>query len=109
MKHLVLALALLTVPSGAFAQCNGVFPNNTVCGNITGSANTPRPTNPSAFLGAAGGTNGQIQYNNAGALGGFTASGDCIINTSTGVVTCTGFTNAEKFLRGSMATASGAL
>ena len=87
MKKYLLALALLLTPSFAFAQCNGVFPNNTVCGNVTGANNTPRPTAPSAFLGAAGGTNGQIQFNNAGALGGFTASGDATVNTSTGVVT----------------------
>lgn len=72
MKRFLLALALLLTPSFALAQCNGVFANNTVCGNATGSTNTPRATNPSAFLGAAGGTNGQIQYNNAGALGGLT-------------------------------------
>lgn len=72
MKKLLLALALLFIPSTAFAQCSGVFPNNTVCGNITGTSNTPRATNPAAFLGAAGGLNGQIQYNNGGALGGLT-------------------------------------
>lgn len=72
MKKLLLALALLLLPSAAWAQCNGVFPNNTVCGNVTGANNTPRPTSPSAFLGAAGGTNGQVQYNNNGALGGLT-------------------------------------
>ena len=44
MKRLVLALALLLVPSFAWAQCTGVFPNNTVCGNATGSSNTPRAT-----------------------------------------------------------------
>lgn len=71
MNKLLLVLALLFVPTAASAQCNGTFANNTVCGNVTGSANLPRPTNPSAFLGAAGGTNGQIQYNNSGALGGF--------------------------------------
>lgn len=88
MKKLLLALALLFgLPSAASAQCNGTFANNTVCGNATGSANLPRPTNPSAFLGAVGGTNGQVQYNNSGALGGFTASGDATINTGTGVVT----------------------
>lgn len=70
MKRLVLALALTLFATGASAQCNGIFTNNTVCGNATGSSNLPRPTSPSAFLGAAGGTNGQIQYNNAGALGG---------------------------------------
>lgn len=89
MKKLLLALALLLSSSPAFAQCNGVFPNNTVCGNVTGANNTPRPTSPAAFFGAAGGTNGQIQYNNVGVLGGFTATGDCTINTSTGAVVCT--------------------
>ena len=72
MKRLLLTLALLFAPSLVFAQCNGVFPNNTVCGNATGASNTPRPTSPSAFQGSAGGTNGQIQYNNSGALGGLT-------------------------------------
>lgn len=70
MKRIALALALSLFATFAHAQCNGVFPNNTVCGNVTGSGNLPRATSPSAFLGAAGGTNGQIQYNNAGALGG---------------------------------------
>lgn len=37
--------------------------------------------------GSPGGTSGQIQYNNAGAFGGFTASGDATINTGTGAVT----------------------
>ena len=37
--------------------------------------------------GTPGGTNGQIQYNNSGAFGGFTASGDATINTATGAVT----------------------
>lgn len=34
--------------------------------------------------GSPGGTSGQIQYNNAGAFAGFTASGDVSINASTG-------------------------
>lgn len=87
MKKLLLALALIFAPAAASAQCNGVFPNNTVCGNVTGSPNVPIPTNPSAFLGAAGGANGQIQYNNGGALGGFTANGDATIATPSGLVT----------------------
>jgi hypothetical protein len=37
--------------------------------------------------GTPGGSSAQIQYNNAGAFGGFTASGDATIVTSTGVVT----------------------
>ncbi len=44
-------------------------------------------TTGSSAGGSAGGTNGQIQYNNSSALGGFTASGDATINTSTGAVT----------------------
>lgn len=39
--------------------------------------------------GTPGGSSGQIQWNNAGSFAGFTASGDCTINTSTGAVTCT--------------------
>jgi hypothetical protein len=37
--------------------------------------------------GTPGGSSGQIQYNNAGAFGGFTASGDLTFNTGTGVAT----------------------
>lgn len=115
MKRLLIALALWLAPFAAFAQCNGVFPNNTVCGNVTGSGNLPRPTTPSAFLGAAGGANGQIQYNNGGALGGFTASGDATINTATGVVTLgivptakggTGVSNATNAAGGILASGS---
>lgn len=87
MKKLLIALALLLLPSAALAQCNGVFPNNTICGNISGAGNLPRPVPNSALTGVPGGTNGQIQYNNAGNFGGFTASGDITINTTTGVVT----------------------
>jgi hypothetical protein len=43
-----------------------------------------------------GGTSGQIQYDNAGAFGGFTASGDATINTTTGAVTVTK-TNGTAF------------
>ena len=44
-----------------------------------------------------GGGSGQLQFNNAGAFGGFTASGDAAINTSTGAVTITAnvVTNAK--------------
>lgn len=36
-----------------------------------------------------GGTNGQIQFNNSGALGGFTLGGDATVNTGTGALTIT--------------------
>jgi hypothetical protein len=63
-------------------------------GNLTGSIFEPTPganASPSTYLPwpgfPAGGTPGQVQYNNAGHLGGFTASGDATINTATGAVT----------------------
>lgn len=37
--------------------------------------------------GTPGGSSGQIQYNNSGAFGGFTLSGDATANTSTGALT----------------------
>ena len=45
---------------------------------------------------APGGSSGQIQYNNGGALGGFTVSGDGTLNTSTGILTVTK-TNGSTF------------
>ena len=44
MKKIILALALFLAPTLAWAQCTGVFPANTLCGNLSG---TPAP--PSAF------------------------------------------------------------
>jgi hypothetical protein len=49
MKKLAFALAIALWPGFAFAQCTGVFPAQTLCGNLTGS-----PAPPSAF--AASGT-----------------------------------------------------
>lgn len=70
MKRLLLVLALLCIPAAASAQCNGVFPNNTVCGNATGSSNTPRPTSNSILTGVPGGVDNQTQYNKNGVFGG---------------------------------------
>lgn len=73
MKKLLLGLWLLCAPSIALAQCNGVFPNNTACGNISGGSNTPRAIPLTSFPGnVPGGSNGQIQFNNSGAFGGLT-------------------------------------
>ena len=47
-------------------------------------------TTASAAGVTVGGSSGQIQYNNSAALGGFTASGDVLINTATGVTTLMG-------------------
>lgn len=72
MKKLLLALVLFILPTTAFAQCNGIFPNNTICGNATGSSAPARPTPNSVLTGVPGGSNGQIQYNAAGVFGGLT-------------------------------------
>lgn len=53
-----------------------------------------------------GGTNGQIQYNNAGALGGFTMSGDATINTGTGAITVAKIGNQNISLGGTLTTAA---
>ena len=50
-------------------------------GRITAAANG------SGGGGTPGGTSGQVQYNNAGAFGGFTTSGDATVNTGTGAMT----------------------
>jgi hypothetical protein len=42
-----------------------------------------------------GGTSGQIEYNNAGAFGGFTVGGDGTLNTATGVLTITKTSNVS--------------
>lgn len=61
MKKLLLALAFCLVSSGAWAQCTGVFPAKTLCGNLSGI-----PAPPSAFptsgniFGPANTTSGQI-------------------------------------------------
>lgn len=46
--------------------------------------------------GTPGGSSGQIQYNNAGAFGGFTVSGDGTLNSSTGALVVTK-TNGSAF------------
>jgi hypothetical protein len=49
----------------------------------------PQGPSGSGGSGDPGGTSGQVQYNNAGSLGGFTVSGDGTLNTSTGALTVT--------------------
>lgn len=72
MKRFLLTLALLLAPVAASAQCNGVFPNNTLCGNVSGSSNLPRPVANNVLTGVPGGINPQIQFNNNGVFGGLT-------------------------------------
>lgn len=56
----------------------------------------------SSNAGAAGGTNGQVQVNVSGALGGITISGDATLNTTTGVLTiANNAVSNAKFRQGS--------
>jgi len=50
------------------------------------------------------GTTGQIQYNNAGALGAFTLQGDASVNTTTGVLTITSIGGKAVTLGGPLTT-----
>lgn len=52
---------------------------------VTDEANNPRLVGSN---GIAGGSPGQIQFNSAGVLSGFTMGGDCTTVTSTGLTTC---------------------
>ena len=54
------------------------------------------PQGPQGPMPPIGGTNGQLQYNNAGALGGVTVSGDAMLNTGTGTLVVTK-TNGASF------------
>lgn len=103
MRKLLLALALL-LPSPAWAQCNGVFPANTLCGNLSAS-----PAPPAAFsaagtiVGPASSTSGFIPTwaNSLGTLlGSFNTISTSQSITFTGITTFTSastFTNTTSF------------
>jgi hypothetical protein len=57
MKKWLLALVLLLAPTAAFAQCSGVAPANSLCGNLTGSPNVP------GFYSATGAITGTVSQN----------------------------------------------
>jgi hypothetical protein len=75
MKKLLLGLALwLGLASGAAAQCSGVFPASTVCGNVTGASTTPKavalssiPLTSAQFDALFGSTPGLVIYRGASA------------------------------------------
>jgi len=63
------------------------IPTITSLGQLQKQLNSIFASIVSAF--SPGGTTGQVQYNNAGAFGGFTVSGDGTLVTSTGALTVT--------------------
>lgn len=98
MRKLLLALALSLASSGAWAQCTGVFPANTLCGNLGASA-APPAAFPSAgtIAGPASSTSGHFATwsNNLG-----TQVGDIPTITTSQVVFfqgITGFQSAATF------------
>lgn len=86
------ALSSYTIASAVPATAN-LYLDNTAFSTpqlraiVTGVGGTSAFNLGSGGGGTPGGMNGQVQYNNAGAFGGFTVSGDATLNTGTGVLT----------------------
>lgn len=86
MIRIFLGLALWALLSFGAAAQNVTCANRPIGSSDNACANTRFvATAIASNPGAPGGSPGQIQYNNAGILGGFTVSGDFTITPSTGV------------------------
>lgn len=114
MRKLLLAFAFLFAPSIAWAQCTGVFPAQTVCGNLTGSPNVPTAVSssggnifgpPSSTVSAFavwGNNTGTLLADGAGqtVVGNYTLSGNWKFNGTnvyTGSNSFSGTTTASNF------------
>ena len=109
MKKLLLALALLLIPTAASAQCTGVFPANTFCGNNTGSPKPPGPISASSTItGPATSAVGDLAlWNNLTgsslkdqAPGAFTSSNDTNVTITLGGAASTALVNAMSITMG---------
>lgn len=99
---LSLCALLCVTMTGAAAQ-NIVCPDRPAADSSNACANTRFVKSQSV---TPGGSSGQVQYNNGGALGGFTLGGDATLNTTTGVLTVTK-TNGVAFGPAATGTRSG--
>lgn len=90
MKKLLFVGIFLVLPSVAWAQ-NVNCPNRPIGDSSNACANTRFviQNGGGGGGGTPGGTSGQVQYNNAGAFGGFTLGGDCTIAVpAAGTIIC---------------------
>src|SRR6185312_14059290 len=83
----LMGCAQAQIPGGGVSQKGTVTAGH--CTSWVGPGQVQDSGGDCGGTGSPGGTAGQIQYNNAGAFGGFTASGDATIDTGTTVVTVT--------------------
>lgn len=92
MRHtlrILLLAAMAGTPGCAFAQGGVLQSGEIVPGHVAvwlrngtiRDGGTTGATTP-------GGSNGQVQYNNAGAFGAFTMGGDCTLTAATGAIVC---------------------
>jgi hypothetical protein len=108
LKRIILSLLLCLISFAASAQktvtvIGTIVPGDCAAFNSTSVIKDAGVTCGGGGSGTPGGGNGSIQYNNAGAFGGFIMTGDCTVNTATGIEICTK-TNGVAF--GLFATAS---
>lgn len=106
------ALSSYTITSAVPATAN-LYLDNTAFSTpqlraiVTGVGGTSAFNLGSGGGGTPGGSSGQVQYNNSGAFGGFTVSGDATLNTGTGVLTVGNGAITNAKLANSLTTVNG--
>lgn len=100
MKKLLLAAALALAPLPALADCTGVFPASTVCGNLSGSPQPPAPfSTGGSIFGPSSSTSGDLAIFSNSSGSGITDAGSltgAVITSSyifSGGLTIQGFNN----------------